>query len=474
MISTIVAVHPAAIVFFMKRIALFLLALSLFAPLRAQQVQNKPFDVTLRDYTIDEIIQMFGKPTQIDSGLIDVGLAVEYPHAKFYYFGTWDDWGIEMPEGAPDRYVPDGFWTDSPDFCILSDCFPGGIRVGDRIERIRSLDIVHSKPGKGREGNGLRKADHYSDLDCYVILGEEYDSFYLEVKDSVVCAVNWETPQDWDRPEGGVLWRVEGKDLPAPSYILGVFPHAPADVCRRIYGLADAWKSARKVYWQDPDQGPWGRKMTGSMHLRDGKELADQYEWSEYVDIQDYVKKVTGFRPEDLSWTPDGLTRFLLSHLMEQAMPELPDGKDDMAAHLYKKALADGKEVHVLPPTFMDISTWDKEIQKHHDWDLLRFVWYPEGEPEFVKERIRHLYDAYLQENLEEICWTLDQDGPIHTNVKMDHPTDWSKDLGQAIREAPTLIIVDFTNLRHWDLMISLVDGLNLYRIQPVKPTQKN
>ena len=460
----------------MKRIALFFLALSLFVPLRAQQVQNKPFDVTLRDYTIDEIVQMFGKPTQIDSNQIDCGLAVEYPHARFYYFGSWKNWDGGIPEGPPDIYVPDGFWTDSPDFCILSDCFPGGIRVGDRIERVRSLDIVHSKAGKGREENGLKKMDWEDEDDHYEILGAESNFFYLDVKDSVIVSIDWDTPQDWTRLDGGVLWRVEGKDLPAPSYILGVFPHAPADMCKRIYGLDQVWKSVRKVYWEAPDQGPWGRKMNDQMYLKDGEVLANRFEWDEYVDIQDYVKKVTGFRPEELEWTADGLTRFLMSHLMEQAMPALPEGKDDMATYLYKKALADGKEVHTLPQAFLDISSWDEEYRKEHDWNLLRFVWYPEGEPEFVKERIRHLYEAYQREDLEEICWTIERDkySPIRTNTQMSLPTQWSEELGQAVREAPTLIILDFTDICSWDQMIFMVDGLNKYRIDSVKPIKKD
>jgi len=461
----------------MKKTALLLLSLALFLPLRAQQVRNKPFDVTLREYSIDEIVRMFGKPVQIDSNLIDCGLALEYPHASFYYFGTWDQWEEgENPSWPPDRYVPDGFSTDSPDFCILSKYFPGGIRVGDRIERIRSLDIVHSKVGKGRAGNGLEKMDWKTEDVYYGILGEEYDHFYLEVKDSVVTRIEWDTPEDWGRPNGGVLWRVEGKDLPAPSYILGVFPHAPADVCRRIYGLEQVWKSVRKVYWEDPDQGPWGRKMTDLMYLRDGDVLANHYEWDEYVDIQDYVKKVTGFRPEELEWTADGLTRFLLSHLMEQAMPDLPEGKDDMATHLYKKALSDGKEVHILPPVFMDIQSLHKNTRQKHDWDLLKLVWYPEGDPDFVKGRIRHLYEAYLQEDMDEISWALSQDkySPICTNMAMDNPNDWAQELGTAIREAPTLIIVDFTHLRNWYLMDSMLGEMNGFRLKSVKPTTED
>ena len=380
----------------MKRIALFLLALSLFAPLRAQQVQNKPFDVTLRDYTIDEIVQLFGKPTQIDSGLIDVGLAVEYPHAKFYYFGTWDDWGIEIPEGAPDRYVPDGFWTDSPDFCILSDCFPGGLRVGDRIERVRGLDIVHSKVGKGREGNGLRKMESYEDHDYYVILGEESDYFYLQVKDSVICEIDWATPDDWGWAAGGVLWRVEGKSLPAPSYILGVLPHVPADVFLRIDGLDEAWKSVKTIYCEESSR--WSGTIPESMHL--------------------------------------------------------PDGKEDLSAYLYKKALVDGKDVHLLPP--MDDSIDNRK--------------------KYEKAWIQGVYDAYLAQDMDEIGWILYRDpaSPFTGGMGFDQIIEWSKELKPAVQQGPTLIIVDVSYLTEWEAMHDLVSTPYMYRIQSVKPIKKD
>ncbi|MBR2227055.1 MAG: hypothetical protein IJ893_04215, partial [Bacteroidales bacterium] len=172
----------------MKHSIVLLFTLLSVLPLQAQRVRNKPFDVTLRDYTIDEVVQLFGKPVQIDSGLIDGGLAVEYPHAQFYYIAVWNNTPSEGSWGEPDYYAPDGFSTDSPDFCFFSDCFPGGIRVGDRIERIRKLDIVHSRVGKGRPENALRKMDWKTENDHFEILGAEYDHFYLEVKDSVVCS----------------------------------------------------------------------------------------------------------------------------------------------------------------------------------------------------------------------------------------------------------------------------------------------
>ena len=183
----------------MKKILLLLSLLAAILPTFAQHVRNKPFDPTLNPerLTPDEIIGLFGKPEQIDSALIDDGLGIFYPEARFYFYESYDP---ARPEKEP-VYVWDGFETESPDFCILSDCFPGGIKVGDRLERLKQLDFVHSRYGKGRAKNGLRLAGNHSELDEYIIFGEEYNSFYLHVKDGIVRSISWVTPEDWGRIE---------------------------------------------------------------------------------------------------------------------------------------------------------------------------------------------------------------------------------------------------------------------------------
>lgn len=44
----------------MKKTVLLLFALALLLPLQAQRVRDKPFDLTLREYTPAEIEQLFG------------------------------------------------------------------------------------------------------------------------------------------------------------------------------------------------------------------------------------------------------------------------------------------------------------------------------------------------------------------------------------------------------------------------------
>ena len=440
----------------MKRILFLLLALSLFLPLRAQRVQNRPLDITLADIKSDDVIPLFGKPTQVDSNGIDGRLFIEYPHATFRYIETWDP---EDMERKPE-YAWDGFNTDSPDFCFLSDCFPGGIRVGDRIERIRKLDIVHSKPGKGRVKNGLRKADWGHDKDYYEILGEEYDHFILEVEDSLVRAINWSTPIDWGRFEGGLLWKIYGEG-PTPSYVLGTFPNAPASFYSRIKGLDQALKKVKAVYREDPASGPWSRKVTEKMYLPRGTTLESLYKWEEWVDIRNYVKQVTGFRPETLEWCPDGLTRYLLSFLLEQALPKLSGTEEDLADYLCRKAQKEGKEVHSLTIPFRN----DRE----NDNNLLRMVRDPEGAPDHVKEKIRHLYAAWQAQDLEEFAYSLMEEedySPLQTNMLCHQYYPLNQELRKAIGDGPVLILIDCTALNRFLIDISYPP----LRIQSIRP----
>lgn len=460
----------------MRRLLLFLTALFLLVPTYAQNVPNKPMDLTLREYTIEEVIHMFGKPVQIDSGLIDGGLAVEYPKVDFYYFASGGD-----PEGPPLEYVPDGFAIKSRDFCIFSKYFEGGIRVGDTVERVQNLDIVHTKVGKGREKNALRLIADNKDGQQYLLLGEEYWSYFLNAKNGIIEEIFTHTPEDIDRLWGGMLWKITLEGNPEPSYVLGTFPGASASLLRRIDGLEKAWQSVKTVYFQDPDTGPWSRKLTDERYLPDGKELSDLYKWEDYAAIQDYVKTVTGFRPESLEWTPDGLTCILLNHLLDQALPELADVEEDMYSHLLTKAQSEGKGIHMMQSQFRNyFADKDQDTAEHHTRNLLRMVRETETEPEQLKARIRHLYEAYLAQDLEELNYSLMNNDYSLENPKCYSPfqtllscmvNPWIDDVCEAATKGPILVVVDFTSLNLGDLLGRLMYyGTHWNQVESVKP----
>ena len=443
----------------MKKTVLLLFALALFLPLQAQRVRNKPFDLTLREYTPAEIEQLFGKPEKLDPDDWD-GQVMKYPHVSFFFYESWDP---HHPEEKP-VLVWEGFQTDSPDFCILSRDFKGGIKVGDSLEKIRQLDFVHTSRGKGREKNGLRKVAGHDTRIQYVVFGEEWERIFLNFENGILQEIFTDTPQDWERIEGGLLYQITGGGLQAPSYVLATFPNAPAGFADQVKGFDKIWPLVRKVYREDPERGPWSRTITDEMYLPDGGKLEDIYDWSDYSDILDYVRKVTGFRPEDLEWTPDGLRRYLISILMEQALPELQGTEEDMTAALCRRAMTEGKEVHTLPPAFEDYWKNRKEepgTVKYRDGSLLRMVRSPEGEPDHLKDRIRHLYEAYLAQDTDEIGYTLMDEAdfyspsPLLTNTFCDHRSTRIPELSKAMQEGPVLILVDFSAYSGYSVFLS-------------------
>ena len=91
------------------------------------------------------------------------------------------------------------------------------------------------------------------------------------------------------------------------------------------------------------------------------------------------------------------------------------------------------------------------ETIKYRDESLLRMVRSPEGEPDHLKDRIRHLYEAYLAQDTDEISYTLidEEDyftpSPLFLNAVCDHRSTWVPELGKAMQEGPVLILVDFS-----------------------------
>lgn len=441
----------------MKRPFFLLLALSLVLPLQAQRVKDKPFDLTLREYTPAEIEQLFGKPEELDPLEWD-GSLMKYPHVSFYFEESWDP---HHPEEEP-VLIWEGFLTDSPDFCILSQDFKGGIKVGDSLEKILKLDFAHTSRGKGREKNGPRIVVDHGTSAQYVIFGEEYERIFLNFENGILKEIFSDGPQDWERIEGGLLFRISGGDLSAPSYVLATFPNAPAGFANQVAGLDKVWPSVRKVYREDPERGSWSRTVPDEMYLPEGQKLEDIYSWKDYSDIVDYVRKVTGFRPEELEWTPEGLRRHLIAILMEKALPELSGTKDDMASALCQRALAEGKEVQLLPPAYRDYWKNAKEepgLIRYGGGSLLQMVQSPEGDPDHLKDRIRRLYEAYLAEDTDEIGYTLaegeEYSSPLFLNAICENRSQWIPELTKAMQEGPVLVLVDFSAYSGYSAFLS-------------------
>ena len=119
---------------------------------------------TLNRIGKQKVIQLLGSPINTIIWM-DGGVVLEYPDATRLCFndGTWE---------------LDGFNTNSPKYCILSDYVKGGFKVGDKFSKVQGFDFVHSKYGKNRPGNTLKLIDSTAERDYYKVFSEERYHFF--------------------------------------------------------------------------------------------------------------------------------------------------------------------------------------------------------------------------------------------------------------------------------------------------------
>lgn len=162
----------------MKKILTWTLCIIVVIPCFAQR------DIkTLNRKGKEKVIQILGEPIRTE--IWDDGVVMEYPDATRFCFtkGTWE---------------LDGFNTDSPKYCVLSDYVKGGFKVGDKFSKVQKFDFVHSKYGKNRSGNALKLIDSTAERDYYKVFSEEWYHFYFRVKNGVIIGIDMGTPEEYN------------------------------------------------------------------------------------------------------------------------------------------------------------------------------------------------------------------------------------------------------------------------------------
>ena len=122
--------------------------------------------------TPEQIISEYGTPTSMNLSGSErsdfmCDYALFYPHFEVFL--------NKLSQDTRKSYV-DVFATDSPDFVVLSNVFPGGIRVGGRIRDLQSFDFSATPAGRNKQENNLQVGElecgfgdypeHYSVLSC--------------------------------------------------------------------------------------------------------------------------------------------------------------------------------------------------------------------------------------------------------------------------------------------------------------------
>ena len=95
-----------------------------------------------------------------------------------------------------------------------------------------------------------------------------------------------------------LLYRISGKDLTKPSYIIGTHHLANVGFVEKVPGLKEALTETEQVYgelkWDDLMRPDSMKVMKESMMLNDGKTLKDVLSAEAYKKLDNYLKKTMG------------------------------------------------------------------------------------------------------------------------------------------------------------------------------------
>lgn len=122
---------------------------------------------TLEGKTPNQIISIIGTPKVIDNVGHTCSVTLIYDDCVVFLDEIGEDGG---------EYSLCGFETNSPSYCILSDLVSGGIRVGDSISKLQSIDFVNSKYGKGNTQNAFKSG--LIETKLLTDAGKEYEVNY--------------------------------------------------------------------------------------------------------------------------------------------------------------------------------------------------------------------------------------------------------------------------------------------------------
>ena len=158
----------------MKKLLFFILYVMISIPSNAQR-DIKTLDRIGRNAIIGILGQPDGK--EYWGGVMDGYDAIQYP-----------DTYICLDESTSELV---GFNSTSSSFCVLSDFYAGGIKVGDSFEKLCGYDFVHTKYGKNRTGNKITLIDSSNGRNHYKAFGEERKSFFFVVKYRTIIEIGF-------------------------------------------------------------------------------------------------------------------------------------------------------------------------------------------------------------------------------------------------------------------------------------------
>lgn len=182
--------------------------------------------------------------------------------------------------------------------------------------------------------------------------------------------------QETDTLPNALLWKIERKDLPSPSYLFGTIHMIPQEEYFLPEGLDAAFEKSKKVVFEIDlddmsDMGSMMGMMSGLM-MKDGMTLKKLLSPKEYQEVADYFEAM-------------GMPMFLLGNVKPMFLSMLAEVNMDPTAveseeiisyemELYEKANEDHKDVGGLETMAYQMSLFDSIPYKEQAQMLLDAV----------------------------------------------------------------------------------------------------
>jgi len=132
---------------------------------------------TLNGMSDEQIRQTFGEPKNYTFDGPD-------GYCHFYYYPH-----VTIVQTDQGRAL-EAFWTDSPDYCILTKYIPGGIKVGDPITKLQAVDFSKVDYGRNNPKNALTfRPNTPENRHNYIVFQEEYYHVSFRVENGII--IKW-------------------------------------------------------------------------------------------------------------------------------------------------------------------------------------------------------------------------------------------------------------------------------------------
>lgn len=266
-------------------------------------------------------------------------------------------------------------------------------------------------------------------------------------------------------PGSALLYKVSGKGLKKPSYILGTF-HAicPTDMVP-IEKLTGYVEQTEQLYLElDLDDPAVMLSMTRALQLPAGKTLKDLYTAEQYAKVGTLLKDSVGLPIDAVK----GVRPSMLA-IMAITSPKLAGCAPAAVDTLIMKAATDGKKpVFGLESVDAQIAALNSQPLEKQAADLLKMA----EDPQRSVSDLKRLMATYKEQDSAKLfaitAKEMDKEGNFRKRLLDDRNIDWIPKMQKNMAEKPTFFAVGAGHLGGRKGVIALLKAKG-YKLTPIR-----